>query len=255
MSQASGRRQGNQQLGFEICPHRCGCVITDAAAKRSRRKPGWMRWAPLTLADGHHLTHYHVKSVEVHPNCTAACAQFNSSPRSLTDAEFTAWVPHLGHHARYHIHIPQRYHHLIPAIPLEEDYSGLLPPHPLPPQPIPNLAMSSLHISVPSVAGPSSTQPQASGSRDSQKRQKKLLFIEMPRLEECDDAKGAKGLVSYDRYCLGPNPPPIIRQALRDAPRGFAFKEHVESDDSETDVESYQIHDAVGTFQFNTASN
>jgi hypothetical protein len=77
----------------------------------------------------------------------------------------------------------------------------------------------------------------------------------MPRLEGCKDAKGAKGLVSYDRYCLGPRVPPIIRQALRDAPPGFAFQEPIESDDSETDIESYQIHDAVGTFQFNTASN
>ena len=118
-------------------------------------------------------------------------------------------------------------------------------------QPLPHLAMNPLRVSPTAsssgLAGPSSRQPQAS---------KRLLFIEMPRMEGLNvDAKGAQGLVSYDRYCLGPKPPPVIRQALQTAPPGFAFKEELEKDDPHWDLESYQIHDVVGIFRVTAASD
>jgi hypothetical protein len=45
------------------------------------------------------------------------------------------------------------------------------------------------------------------------------------------DLKTAKTLVSYNTYLLGLHAPLAVREALRGAPLGFAFKEEVDADD------------------------
>ena len=282
--QATGERQGNRQLGFEICPHTCGCLITDAVAKRSRRAPKWLQWAPLALKDGSHIG-THSKNQEVHPNCSPACPNnaFRSVGRELTVAEHTAWTPHLGHYSPFHVHIPPQYHPLIPAQPLEDLYAGVLPPHPLPPAAVPHLAMASLAIQPAASssgsgvgnpptgplgsrasmagpgAGPSHTQPEpsgnASGSRtsmasppvagpsntrsgpSSEAPSRKVLFIEMPRLDAPElDVDKARGILSYSLYVVPDSASARLRQAIRSALPGFAYRE---------DEERYQIHDTV----------
>jgi hypothetical protein len=68
------------------------------------------------------------------------------------------------------------------------------------------------------------------------------------------DLKTAKTLVSYNTYLLGLHAPLAVREALRGAPLGFAFKEEVDADDPNWDVESYQIHDGVCLFWLLTSS-
>ena len=80
-------RQGNPQLGYEICPHTCGCIITQAAANRSHRKPQWMKRAPLTLKDGHHLTS--------HIRTTPIALHFSRSPAKI--------CRNVSHHLERHL--------------------------------------------------------------------------------------------------------------------------------------------------------
>jgi hypothetical protein len=140
-----------------------------------------MRWAPVSLVDGHHIRH-HIENRDIHPNCTPACARFDSKGHPLTKEEWVAWVPHLGHHGRYHAHILPKHCHLITGRPLEDDYHPVLSSHPLPAIPIPHSGGSSWpgHPSDTPLSGPASRQPQASSSSSTGKR---LLFIEMPHLD------------------------------------------------------------------------
>jgi hypothetical protein len=242
------QRQGNPQLGFEICPHTCGCIITQAAANRSRRKPQWMKWAPLALKDGRHLLN-HIKTGEVHPNCSPTCAGFDRPGRDMTHEEWTAWAPLLGHYSPFIPHIPSRYRSLIPAAPLEEAYMGDLPSHPLPTA-VPSLQQGLASISIHSnPAGPStrSTSVGPSTLTTTQSRlgpRPRFIFVETPRLTGMEmTLESARGLLVYGRYLLQKSHPDIIKAALRTAPSGMAFLEDPGEDDQYPDVDSYIIHD------------
>jgi hypothetical protein len=256
-------RQGNPQLGFEICPHTCGCIITQSAISKSRKKPQWMKGAPIALKDGHHLTH-HIKSKDVHPNCTAFCSRFESPGRDLTHEEWTAWTPHLGHYTPFAPHIPVLHRSLIPATPLEENYAGTLPNHPLPniapslPQGFASMSLqasTSRHPSGPSQhpshqipsAGPSNA-PFSSLQYDLGPKPK-LLFVETPRVTGMNaDLQGAKHLLVYYRYLLPKDKPSHFKKALETAPPGMAILEPMEIGDPYSDVISYYIHDTVSIF-------
>ena len=191
-----------------------------------------MRRAPLTLKDGHHLN-FHIHSRDVHPNCTDACGKFDSPGRALTNEEYAAWVPHLGHYTKYHKHIPPQFQSLIPAIPLNDAYSGALPPHPLPDLRSLPEAMGSMSIrSLPGNSGSASSAGP------------KLLLVESPRI--CAGWSGletAQTLITYDRYVMERNTPAHIKAAFRTAPAGMAYLERPDEDDHNPDLESYQIHD------------
>ena len=194
-----------------------------------------MRRAPLTLKAGHHLK-FHIQSRDVHPNCTDACAKFNSQGRELTNEEYAAWVPHLGHYSKYHKHIPSRFHSLIPAIPLNDAYDGDLPTHPLP-------ALQSRCL--PGAMGSTSIQSLPGGPRP------KLLFAESPRVNaEQIDIETAQTLISYDRYVVESNMPKHIKVALRTAPAGFAYLERPAEDDHNQNVPSFIIHDMASIASF-----
>ena len=90
-----GQRQGNPQLGFDICPHTCGCIITQSIVNKSRKKPDWFKWAPLALKDRRHILK-HNKSTSIHPNCDNTCSMLDAEGRDLTHEEWTAWAPHLS---------------------------------------------------------------------------------------------------------------------------------------------------------------
>ena len=269
-----GQRQGNPQLGFEIRPHTCGCIITQSAVNRSWRKPRWMKRVPLALKDGHHLVH-HIKTEEVHPNCSAFYSRFQSQPQNLTHEEWTAWTPHLGHYTPFVIHIPPQYCHLIPANPLEENYVGVLPNHPLP-NPLPTVAPSlpqgfasmsiqrtsmvsaftSQHSSAQSAsAGLSnpflpSNRSMTAGLSNQSNRSNDLgvkpvfVFVETPWLTRMHvDLEAAKRLLVYGR-CLVPKAKhDTFLKALRLAPFGMAFHEPPEKDDQHQDIISFYIHD------------
>jgi hypothetical protein len=282
-----GQRQGNPQLGFEICPHTCGCIITQSAANRSRRRPKWMKWVPLALKDGHHLVH-HIKSTEVHPNCSAFCSRFESQARDLTPQEWTAWAPHLGHHTPFVAHIPPQYHTLIPVEPLEENYVPVFPTHPLPTA-VPSLqhGMTSMSIHTTS-AGPSTqsssqhtsaqsttvgrstrstsqlftgqptsaalSNPSTSATSQIHSGPKPiLLFVEAPRLTRMEvTLEVAKELVVYGLYLLSsttnPSKKKNLLKALRTAPAGMAIQEPPESDDPHPEVLSFYIHDMASIY-------
>jgi len=274
-----GQRQGNPQLGFEICPHTCGCVITQSAANRSRRKPAWMKWAPLALKDGHHLAH-HIKSPDVHPDCSAFCSRFQSPARDLTHEEWTAWTPHLGHVAQWAQHIPPRYRVLIPATPLEDNYAGPLPLHPLPAQ-APTLqhglasmsiqststgASTSQHPSHPPNSANQSTQSSqhlpgpstsASGSNTTTSQavlgpKPLLIFVESPRLTRMDTNLGnVKNLVVYGTYLVPRQNASRFMKPLRTAPKGMAFQEPPQSDDKYPEVISFWVHDSASVLLLN----
>ena len=78
----------------------------------------------------------------------------------------------------------------------------------------------------------------------------------MPRLEGSTlDAEGARNLIAYDRYLVGPKAPLSIKIALSTAPQGFAYKEEFDPDEEHQDIESWQIHDAVRIIWLSTASD
>jgi hypothetical protein len=69
----------------------------------------------------------------------------------------------------------------------------------------------------------------------------------MPRLEGAEMVVAkAQNYICYDRYVVTQNTPETIKLALDGAPPGMALREEMEEDDVDDDVESYQIHDAVG---------
>jgi hypothetical protein len=255
MPQQTGKRQGNPQLGLEICPHTCGCVITANVAKKLRRKPEWLRYAPIFVIDGHH-SRYHIKNSNVHPNCSSTCSKLESSGRELTKEEYTAWAPHLGHLSELHKHIPKQYHPLFPNPALEDNYSGVLPSHPLPivqSPSAPHDAMGSMSIQSPSSDSDAfgfSIQSSASASTSST-LPGRLLFIESPRLLGYKiDLETAQTLVTYDRYVIRKEAPRTILMALRTAPPGYAFQEQHEENDPNPDIESYIIHDMASIASF-----
>jgi hypothetical protein len=137
----TGTRQGTTEVGFQICPHTCGCLISDGAANKSHKRPKWLRRTPVSLKAGNQIIS-HIRNHEVHPNCGNSCKGLNKQGRSLTDEEYQAWVPHLGNWTQLHIHIPHNFHALIPANPLEDEYQGIPPLHPLPLPP----ASTSSHL-------------------------------------------------------------------------------------------------------------
>ena len=167
--ESTGRRQGTAEMGFLICPHTCGCVISQAAANKSRKKPKWLRQTPVFLKAGSHLP-AHSTNEKAHPNCNPACQGFQMSGRSLTDAENTAWVPHLGNWRQLHQHIPPNFRHLIPPQPLEDGHQGIPPNHPLPNTSVQSIQQGMGFMSMQpeaSTSGPSNRPyppPQASGS-------------------------------------------------------------------------------------------
>jgi hypothetical protein len=195
----------------------------------------------------------------------------------LTNAELTAWVPHLGNWQRFHPHIPPAFHHLISPVPLEDNYNGVPPAHPLP-QPVPILpppvpiqtllqGMGSMSIAsrasgpsgsrfVNAQAGPSGSRRTTSDSEESRSESgldceyelpenRKLLFVESPRVWGVPNARAAQGLVSYNRLCVDQKTPRKILHTIRTAPPGFAFLEEEEEDDRYKAVKSYMIHDMV----------
>jgi hypothetical protein len=258
-------RQGNPQLGFEICPHTCGCIITPSAISKSRKKPQWLKGAPIALKDGHHLTH-HIKSKEVHPNCRAFCSKYESPGRNLTHEEWTAWTPHLGHYSPFASHIPLQYRSLIPATPLEENHTGALPNHPLP-NVAPSIqqglasmsiqASTSRHPSGPSQH-PSHQFPSAGPSNAPSSilqidlgPDPKFLFVESPRVTKLDLVEvleNSEKFLIYNRYLLPEDKPSRFKTALRTAPRGMAIFETPDDADEHPDVQSYIIHDTVSVY-------
>jgi hypothetical protein len=266
-----GQRQGNPQLGFEICPHTCGCIITQSAANRSRRRPTWMKWAPIALKDGHHLTN-HIKTKEVHPNCSAVCSKFQTPPRDLTLEEWTAWAPHLGHYTPFVTHIPSRYHNLIPSSPQEENYNGVLPNHPLRTTLSLQHEMSSMSIqstsqhpsSQSTSVGPSprftshhpldstSTSPSnySSTSQINLGPNPSFIFVEAPRVSRSNPClESVKDLLCYGRYLVPRENWKIFIKPLRSAPKGLAFQEPAGKDDKHQDVLSFLIHDMASIYR------
>ena len=233
---STGRRQGTSQIGFHICPHTCGCIITQRAINLARRTPSWLRLTPIAHIAGDHLP-IHIKSQEIHPNCGPGCQKFAAKGRPLTDAEYTAWVPHLGHWPTLHQHIPTHYHHLFPSNPLGDNYNAIPPPHPLPISSIQNVQQGMAAISF---------QPQAGSSSSNQpeiKSKPKLLFVESPRTDKVKTLEDAKMILTYDTFLVHQETPKPIIQALRTAPPGLAFLEH--NDGKHPNVDSYLIHDLV----------
>ena len=163
--EVTGRRQGTTELGFHICPHTCGCQITDSIANKLHRKPKWLQRTPVFLKAGSH-SGSHISNKEVHPDCGPACQGFTKKGRPLTDREYSAWVPHLGNWQQFHPHIPISFHNLIPVVLLEDEYHGILPPHPLPHPSVQSLQQGMVTMSMQpqaSMSGPASamtsTQP------------------------------------------------------------------------------------------------
>jgi hypothetical protein len=75
--------------------------------------------------------------------------------------------------------------------------------------------------------------------------QKKLLFVETPRMWGVKNIEMAKGLLVYVRYVLDEDPPPSMITALRTAPQGLVFPETATDDDPNPQITSYYIHDLV----------
>ena len=248
--ESTGRRQGTAEMGFLICPHTCGCVISQAAANKSRKKPKWLRQTPVFLKAGSHLP-AHSTNEKAHPNCNPACQGFQMSGRSLTDAENTAWVPHLGNWRQLHQHIPPNFRHLIPPQPLEDGHQGIPPNHPLPNTSVQSIQQGMGFMSMQpeaSTSGPSNRpypHAQASGSVSSSLGERKCLFIESPRARGLTSAEEAAGFVSYDRYLMTEKTTKPIRSAILSAPKGLVFKEPPTPNDRNPGVVSYQIHDMV----------
>lgn len=236
IAMSQGRRQGNPTLGFEICPHTCGCDITPAMANRSRRSPAWMKRTPVFLRDGKHIKK-HISREDAHPHCNAACGQLSATlGRPLTEEEFQAWVPHLGHSTEFHRHLVG-YAHLFPPTPLEEDYRPHdLPSHPLLPRTIQDM-LASLSL-----------QPEEGAP-------KKLLFVGSPRIVSGEmNFEEAKGILTYDRYLIYPDTPNTIKAAIRTAPAGFAYREPVLADDRHPHIGSYYVHD-MASFSYYFINN
>jgi len=169
MSAPSRKRQGNPQLGIEICTHICGCVFPENAVRKLRRKPIWLRHCPVFLRDGGH-SRFHIQNSDFHPQCNQACVVLDGKARSLTREEYHAWVPHLGHLKDWHPHIPKEYHSLVPTTPLGENYDdqGLLPAHPLktnppPSQPVQTILTEPSH-SIPTEPAGSTPSPHSGPS-------------------------------------------------------------------------------------------
>jgi hypothetical protein len=87
MSAPSRKRQGNPQLGIEICTHICGCVFPENAVRKLRRKPIWLRHCPVFLRDGGH-SRFHIQNSDFHPQCNQACVVLDGKARSLTREEY-----------------------------------------------------------------------------------------------------------------------------------------------------------------------
>lgn len=145
----TGTRQGNPQIGLEICTHTCGCVAPGNALAKGRRKPKFLRLCPVFVKEGASAK-AHVANSQWHRQCGSSCPVFQNRAyaRELTDEEYTVWTPHLGHATELHHHIPTKYHHLLPAEPQPDDYQGVFPTHPLiapnaPSQPPPLISQSS----------------------------------------------------------------------------------------------------------------
>ena len=126
----TGSCQGNPEIGLEICTHTCGCVPPSNALVRGCRKPKFLRLSPLYVKEGG-AAKSHITNHEWHQQCGPHFPVFGNpgKGRELTDEEYTAWTPHLGHAKELHCHIPMKYHHLLPDEP-QPDYEGALPPHP-----------------------------------------------------------------------------------------------------------------------------
>jgi hypothetical protein len=237
-------------VGFVICPHICGCNISEAASNKSRRKPKWLQRTPVFLKAGSHLKS-HAKNQEVHSNCNRACRGFEEPGRTLTDQEYTAWVPHLGNWTQLHPHIPEIFQHLIPVHPLEDAYRGIPPNHPLP-NPSVNVLQGMGRLSMQPQAASSSSRrpqnhPQHGGSLSTGPNQLKLLMVATPRVQGCVydgiTIEEIKQLVVYDRFIVTVDTPPSIKRALQTAPRGYVIPEP--ADDANSELKSYFIHDVV----------
>ena len=249
-----GQRQGNPQLGFNICPHTCGCIITQSIVNKSRKKPDWFKWAPLALKDGRHILK-HNKSTSIHPNCDNTCSMLDAEGRDLTHEEWTAWALHLGHYTPFLPHIPVQYQSLFPAIWLEDAYQGNLPTHPLPP---PSGATSlQQRLASMSLYPPASTQSTSEGPSGSSMgstsqgyhydQRPRFIFVETPRVTIMDlrNITEAKGNLSYDTYFVTSRTPEPIKSALTSAPPNMVFRDVLQKDEEGIVVGSYMIHDMV----------
>ncbi|KAJ7291775.1 hypothetical protein C8J57DRAFT_1273924, partial [Mycena rebaudengoi] len=118
---------------LQICPHSCGCDVSDEAVAIMARRPWWLGRCPVYESTGTGMR-YHLTR-EMHKNCRPGCPVYQSSPvcgRALTVDEFQSWVPQIGHLSQFHSLIPTEYQNLINPDATDPDS---LPSHPLFPLP------------------------------------------------------------------------------------------------------------------------
>jgi len=244
-------RPHRKEKGIEICGHTCGCVWTSETLKSGRRQLKWLQTVPIYLREGGGITR-HCTNSSLHPNCAAGCPNHpdGKMARALSDAEYTAWTPHIGHDPRMLDGIPAEYHHLLPASGAEPDPSTF-PTHPLTSTcPLTPSLPSDCEI-VHSLLNRLTLSPEAKPSTSHAApirrnrtwprggpRRLKVLFVEITRASQPFDHDSTAHLVSYFDIVCQPGADAGLRTLLRGAPSGSATLKGVRDD-----IETWLVHD------------